>query len=1122
MKRSITTETSDFSLNANVLAPLTFAEMMGHTRTGTLGGDTLTGGENADFLAGLESNDTLLGGAGNDTLKGGEDNDLFDGGDGADVLLGGRGADTLQGGAGNDVYNSGGGNDVLTDSGGKDRYLFGKGFGNDTLTDLGGRDTLLLDASVSPDDLILENKEMDLKITIVSTGESFTVKSQFAQDYSYAIERIQFSDGTTWDTQILKALSIKTPTDYNDTLWGYGGSDSINGGNGDDFIRGYDGDDTLIGGLGDDNLQGGTGDDVLDGGMGDDVLLGGSGNNVYLFGKGYGHDHILTDPTTDPQEPTTYTLRFIDDTTADDLIISFFPLSSSFYQLKISIKSTGDFIYSTKQTAIQFADGSSLDTDEILKLANTGASWSEYFYADDNNNTISVLGGNDTVYAVGGADVVLGGTGDDMLHGEAGRDKLDGGAGRDSLWGGDSHDTLQGGTGDDFLSGDRGNDTYLFTRGSGADVISDTGDTKSTDTLLFSTGISLSDISTSRVNYDLILNIANSEDSVTIKNYFYTTSYLNSIETIQFADGSVLDAASITALMVADQTLNGDITNDTLVGLSGSDTIHGAGGADTLIGGAGQDVLYGEAGSDSLVGGSGRDTLYGGFDADTLQGDAGDDILSGDAGNDTYILGTGFGKDTISDTNGTDTLIFSANVALSDLAAFRLDNDLSLIVMGTDDSVVLKNYFAAPTSDANTLIETIQLADGSSLDTTAISQLLLSGNVYSQEITGYASDDRIEGLDGDDTISGADGSDTLLGGQGNDSLTGSSGDDVMDGGVGDDFLGGGTGNDVYLFGRGYGTDRILDGKGSNDTLLFAEGVTLSDIAVNTYKAETSGPFSLGIQLSIIDTGDSVILYDYFQGSSGKLSVENIRFADGSTLDSRVLHDLVTIGNDSNQTLYALANISVIDAQGGDDRVIDYLGGHTLNGGTGNDFLWADGRLDDVMQGGAGVDTLWGGHGNDTLIGGVSDDLIYANWGADVIVLDSLIGSDTVQSFTSGTDKIMLDSACLPVGNGDGVLDGALSQGTPSGFSTSAELVVFTTNSQAGLGTGAAASLIGSASSNYELGDTRVFVIDNGRDSAVYYFQSANTNATVSASELTLLATLTGTASTTTADYLLTL
>lgn len=117
---------------------------------------------------------------------------------------------------------------------------------------------------------------------------------------------------------------------------------------------------------------------------------------------------------------------------------------------------------------------------------------------------------------------------------------------------------------------------------------------------------------------------------------------------------------------------------------------------------------------------------------------------------------------------------------------------------------------------------------------------------------------------------------------------------------------------------------------------------------------------------------------------------------------------------------------------------------------------------------------------------------------------------------------MLDSACLPVGNGDGVLDGALSQGTPSGFSTSAELVVFTTNSQAGLGTGAAASLIGSASSNYELGDTRVFVIDNGRDSAVYYFQSANTNATVSASELTLLATLTGTASTTTADYLLTL
>jgi hypothetical protein len=62
---------------------------------------------------------------------------------------------------------------------------------------------------------------------------------------------------------------------------------------------------------------------------------------------------------------------------------------------------------------------------------------------------------------------------------------------------------------------------------------------------------------------------------------------------------------------------------------------------------------------------------------------------------------------------------------------------------------------------------------------------------------------------------------------------------------------------------------------------------------------------------------------------------------------------------------------------------------------------------------------------------------------------------------------------------------------------------------------------GSARTAYAAGDTRLFVVDNGTDSAVYLFSASDANATVSASELTLLATLDYTSTTVVSDYLFT-
>jgi len=87
----------------------------------------------------------------------------------------------------------------------------------------------------------------------------------------------------------------------------------------------------------------------------------------------------------------------------------------------------------------------------------------------------TLLGGTDNDYlnGQGGGDLVDGGAGDDTVIGGGGRDTLLGGAGDDALYGGNGRDTLTGGAGDDTLTGGANPDTFLFTDGTGADVITD-------------------------------------------------------------------------------------------------------------------------------------------------------------------------------------------------------------------------------------------------------------------------------------------------------------------------------------------------------------------------------------------------------------------------------------------------------------------------------------------------------------------------------------------------------------------------------------------------------------------------------------------------------------------------
>ena len=146
------------------------------------------------------------------------------------------------------------------------------------------------------------------------------------------------------------------------------------------------------------------------------------------------------------------------------------------------------------------------------------------------------------------------------------------------------------------------------------------------------------------------------------------------------------------------------------------------------------------------------------------------------------------------------------------------------------------------------------------------------------------------------------------------------------------------------------------------------------------------------------------------------------------------------------------------------------------------------------------------------------DRVSGGSGADNFVFNSKTGSDTLADFLSGTDHLQVSMAGIKVGDGDTALEGAVTRSAAGGFSAAAELVVFTSN-LASLSASAAAAAIGSATSAYAVGRTALFAIDSGASSALYLFTAADANATVSAGELTLLATLSGTASTLAAsDY----
>lgn len=948
----------------------------------TKASNTYIGTNKNDSYGGTNSTDFIFGKEGSDTLYGGNGKDFINGNEGNDTISGGLGDDTLSGDDGDDVLDGGSGNDLLNDIGGNDTYVFTKGYGTDTISDNGGKNTLRFTDLDSNSVLVNGTGENDVTIMIKGTNDKLIIHD-FCKSDELADYTLKFKDKTmhcldaespfrhiygTESGERLKAVvadSIMNAFGGDDTVIGSEGQDVIYGNEGNDTITADEENDTVYGGIDDDSICGEAGDDILygeegqdtlDGGNGNDYLFGGIGNDTYLLGKDYGTDIIEDyEGTTTIGIKDELTINDLDVIkagnelvvniigTQDKLIISNYGDNPDNYILMI-----GDDKIAIQEVMKEIQPGNSVDgagavkyvtgTDDadaifVEKVKNIITSGGQYDYIVGNEDNDIIFGDAETdrIIASSGNDIIYGGSGNDQLFGEEDNDFIAGGKGNDYMNGDNGDDIMIAGSGDDFIDGATGNDTYYFNVGDGNDsYIDGEGD----NIIIFGGGISSEQIKAYRQNWDdLLITFENLTDTLTIKNYC-TNEEARGFKLI-FADGVVTAATDKTSPLrkISDKAgteYMPSIYKDgtIIVSADGDDQLEGSEYGDTLIGGDGINRITGKAGDDTLEGGKGKDYLDGG------------------AGSDIYVYKKGYGSDTISDSQGTNSIEITG-YATSDVRAYRTNwNNITLVLDGSgeaglnDDSVdkiIIENFYVSENSRNFYL-----LFNGLRIHASDVSSPLrtIYGTNSDENLQGFDGNSfAIYGYDGRDTLNGGNSGDSLYGGNGDDRILGAAGNDTLSGESGNDYLEGGDGNDTYLFEIGSGVDSVNDNKGTN-VITFGEGLDKEELTA--YRTNWNN-----LTITFKDLEDKLVIQDYFNSANNRKF--DVKFADGSSF----VHD--DISNPINK-VHATENDDWMSAWSDE--------GISFNGDAGNDNL----------TGGAGNDVISGGTGNDTLLGGAGDDV----------------------------------------------------------------------------------------------------------------------------------------------------
>ena len=339
-------------------------------------------------------------------------------------------------------------------------------------------------------------------------------------------------------------------------------------------------------------------------------------------------------------------------------------------------------------------------------------------------------------------------------------------------------------------------------------------------------------------------------------NVFYVNNAATNIIESSYTNGDIVystvsytlpkNVNNLTLLGSANLTATGNAGNDVLTANSGNDQLIGGTGVDTMIGGTGNDTFvvtnYGDvviaqanAASNTLIAGGSYPGMPGNvqtmiltgsanLDAngnslnDTIYANSGNDTIDGGSGNDTIHVGAG--ADRIDGYGGTNTVVFSGDLANYQIA-MGSDGFQITDTTGHDGIASLTKIQIAQFADASVNLIDYSPEDGS--------------------VTGGSGDNYIITDRGHDLVTGGSGNDTFVVGGGSDTIIGGGGQDTVV------FSGDEANYQITQTANGWTVTDTTGAQGTNlltniDTLQFADH-TFNTQAVPTAPSLTVAPAS---------------------------------------------------------------------------------------------------------------------------------------------------------------------------------------------------------------------------------------------------------------------------------------
>ncbi|WP_287468314.1 calcium-binding protein [Hydrogenophaga sp.] len=863
-------------------------------------------------------------------ITGTSGDDLLVGSDNDDTLVGGLGNDTLRGGLGADDYH-------WAPAAGADRI-------EDTASSTQGNDRLVIDPTVAAADLRLVRVGADLEIHVQGQPGVVMVAQQFA---GQGLEHIVFGDGSTWDRNGIQARAVIMLTSGNDFHWGDANNEHVLGGAGDDALYGLGGNDTLNGGDGLDVLKGTDGDDWLVDG---ETMEGGTGHDTYVLNGWPETDVYIEDDATNGIDRlklsvTSEEVRFGrvwgDGGVAndEDLILVHKVLGESAGLIVLRKQ----FLFGDHRHRIEyleFSDGVIWDWQTLYEkslrassVEIVGYDFDDHIVMDGTRSMGTALAGNDTLLGASIAETLNGGHGNDFVAGGNGNDQLVG-------WYG--NDTLTGGSGRDTLSGQFDDDVYRIGLGDGKDEIIEAS---GYDVLEFGAGILAQDVQLHRDLNDLVISVQEGSIQTRIKDRF--TYEATKIELIRFADGTQWDEAAIAqhTVSTAADTLNGSAADDQFFVDNNGDVVSEAPNQ-------GIDTVH-SAISYTLADNVENLTLTGVIDLKGT-GNALDNVITGNAGDN--ILSGGDGMNTLLGGQGDDRYHIHASY---DVVVEQAGEGV--------DTVYADQSYSLPDHIENFV-------------TTAVNP-----GYRTIQVTGNALDNVIEftqSIFWGSTVDGGAGADTVITRVGSLTIHVDDEDDRIVA------LSGGSGITVIS-----SVSWAIDAQGAISRVRLIGNGTVATGSIWWDSLE-----SVGVGNTLVGYGGNDTYTVNWDAIGGQYSAQVIESADGGTAD-RVLIG----GGVGHHQLSSFANIEQIE-------LLNSAGASSLSGSDRADVLVGN-QSSNFIDGGAGDDQIFAGPGGyDTLIGGLGNDLIS---GTSSVLIDGGQGDDTFELSRAG------DSGAILLGQGSG-------------------------------------------------------------------------------------------------------